>query len=430
MHHAVAGTTHLPELTAEIESAATRCESQFTELSAMLRGVTQWDGYMGARCGESTREGSLRKMASISEMARCAVSLLSFLTWAGVVKALSLHPAEGGETGALVDSVFFVLQQALRRASHCCDAGIGASAIKLGSELLSKHLLEQLRSQIRQSLSSKLAGAALASAQAVAAESIAMAERAGLAVNTSIAPRLAGLLRTLSALHMCLEYTPRLWERAEADFAKSLPQQAMEGVRAAVGVAGGALAGFEAAFGDGIKQLSATLQPKLRSRLEAFGGASFVLESEAGYNAARAEGYFGGLVTELEATLASLKPELVEGAREALLQALITASAERVEATLLQKKFDQLGALHLDSELRALTKRIAEMSTKPVRLRMARLAQMSALLNVDREEEAEEIWADGSWQLSPAEAKTVLGLRIDFRKEKIAALSLPELGSS
>lgn len=88
------------------------------------------------------------------------------------------------------------------------------------------------------------------------------------------------------------------------------------------------------------------------------------------------------------------------------------------------------GALHLDSELRALTKRIAEMSTKPVRLRMARLAQMSALLNVDREEEAEEIWADGSWQLSPAEAKTVLGLRIDFRKEKIAALSLPELGSS
>ena len=50
---------------------------------------------------------------------------------------------------------------------------------------------------------------------------------------------------------------------------------------------------------------------------------------------------------------------------------------------------------------------------------------MSALLNVEREPEAEELWADGAWQLTPAEARAVLSLRVDFRKEKIAALSLP-----
>ncbi|KAL1508355.1 hypothetical protein AB1Y20_004465 [Prymnesium parvum] len=432
---AVAGTGALPELSPEVERAARSGEALLAELSAMLRGATQWDGYMAGKAAVDVREGSLRKTSSVSEMARGAVSLSSFLMWVSTVKAMRMHPleaeAEAEGTSALVDSVFFVLQQALRRASHCCDAGIATSAAKHAAEMLQKHLLEQLKGQLKQSLSSKLAGAALASAQAMAKESAAfsgavLAEKAGLAMTAASAMRQSGLLRTLNALHLCVEYTPRLWRQAEEDFARSLPAAAMEKVRHQLGLGASVLAGFEGAFEDGIHQLSATLQPKLRPRIEAFGAASFVLENDAGYNSAKAEACLGGLVAEMEAVLTSFKSALVDGAREALLQALLTASVERLEAILMQKKFDQLGALYLDSELRTLGKRVGEISSKQTRSRLARLSQMSALLNIEREGEAEELWSESTWQLSPAEAKAVLALRIDFRKEKIAALSLAE----
>ena len=61
-----------------------------------------------------------------------------------------------------------------------------------------------------------------------------------------------------------------------------------------------------------------------------------------------------------------------------------------------------------------------------MRERLARLAQMSTLLNLETEAEALELWAAGGWRLSAAEAKQVLGLRVDFRRELIAKLPLTD----
>ena len=52
------------------------------------------------------------------------------------------------------------------------------------------------------------------------------------------------------------------------------------------------------------------------------------------------------------------------------------------------------------------------------------MAQMSTLLNLEREAELTELWGDGGWQLSAAEARQVLALRVDFRKDTIAQLVL------
>ena len=52
------------------------------------------------------------------------------------------------------------------------------------------------------------------------------------------------------------------------------------------------------------------------------------------------------------------------------------------------------------------------------------MAQMSTLLNLEREVELTELWGDGGWQLSAAEARQVLALRVDFRKDTIAQLVL------
>ena len=99
--------------------------------------------------------------------------------------------------------------------------------------------------------------------------------------------------------------------------------------------------------------------------------------------------------------------------------------ARGLEALVLAKKFDGLGALQFDRDLRALTKRLGELSSRSVREQLARLTQMCTLLNLETEAEAEEVWeSGGGWKLSAAEAKKILALRIDFHTGKIKNLTL------
>ena len=65
--------------------------------------------------------------------------------------------------------------------------------------------------------------------------------------------------------------------------------------------------------------------PRLRPKLDVFTSASFVLENDAAYAAAKSDSFVGGLVSELEATFASLKPALAEAARDELLASLLKA---------------------------------------------------------------------------------------------------------
>ena len=57
-----------------------------------------------------------------------------------------------------------------------------------------------------------------------------------------------------------------------------------------------------------------------------------------------------------------------------------------------------------------------------MREKLARLTQISTLLNLEAESDAVELWEPSSWRLTAAEARQVLSLRVDFRKETVAAL--------
>lgn len=345
--------------------------------------------------------------------------------------------ADGADaaTADKVDTVFYVMQTSLRRAAHTCDGGIAAAAVKHAAALLQKLLLGQLQRQLEQSISRKLAGAALAAAGAGLEGAVgkvqlggaggALAVSAASAVSAAGAKQQLGTLRTLSALHLCVSYAPRLWKQAADDFARSLPPQAAEMARGALADAAKAEQAFTDALDRGLKKLSSELMPRLRVRLDAFGAASYTLQTEAAFAAAEGDTFVAGLVAELEASMRPLSPHLAEGAREALLQLLIQACAERLEALVLAKRFDGLGALQLDRDVRALTKRLGELSSRSVREQLARLTQMCTLLNLEAEAEAEEVWEGGSgWKLSAAEAKKVLALRIDFHAGKIRNLTL------
>ena len=107
-----------------------------------------------------------------------------------------------------------------------------------------------------------------------------------------------------------------------------------------------------------------------------------------------------------------------------MLHHLVQSIVERLESLLLTKQFDQLGALQLDRELRALAKRLSELSNRSARESLARLKDITALLNVEAESEVCGLWEEGGWRLSAAEAMHILSLRVEFRKDVLANLNL------
>ncbi|KAJ3199662.1 Golgi transport complex subunit 4, partial [Dinochytrium kinnereticum] len=102
----------------------------------------------------------------------------------------------------------------------------------------------------------------------------------------------------------------------------------------------------------------------------------------------------------------------------------IDAFAKEWERYLLSThKFNQLGGLRFDKDVRALTSYLVSLTKWSMRERFARLSQISILLNLERLEEVHEMWgvkAGGvQWRLTAGEVK-----RVDFKQEEVNALQL------
>lgn len=102
-----------------------------------------------------------------------------------------------------------------------------------------------------------------------------------------------------------------------------MPPPSLALVKVQLVEAEGVLASFEAALDSGLRQLCSELMPRIRPRLDAFGAASYTLQTEAAFAAAEGDTFVAAVMAEFEHTLRSLGPALVDGAREALLQFLI-----------------------------------------------------------------------------------------------------------
>jgi len=101
---------------------------------------------------------------------------------------------------------------------------------------------------------------------------------------------------------------------------------------------------------------------------------------------------------------------------------------DRIEALMRLKRFNQLGGLQLERDVRLLTSVLGEATGRPVRDKFARLAQMGTLLGLESVAELLEFWRDhaggAGWRLGEEQVREVLGQRPDFAPQDIHALDL------
>jgi hypothetical protein len=100
--------------------------------------------------------------------------------------------------------------------------------------------------------------------------------------------------------------------------------------------------------------------------------------------------------------------------------------SKQLEPRIRRKKFNQLGSLQFDADVRSLVSFFVDRSSRKVRGRFARLLQIAQVLNVDHPAEIVEYWTGkgASWELTADEVRSVLSLRADFASGEIARLRL------
>jgi len=85
------------------------------------------------------------------------------------------------------------------------------------------------------------------------------------------------------------------------------------------------------------------------------------------------------------------------------------------EKLVLVQKYNELGAVRFDRDLRAITTYLSSQTAfGDVRVKFVRLQQIATLLNLDQEEDVDEFY-NGSgitWKLSEQEARSIAGLRL------------------
>ena len=85
------------------------------------------------------------------------------------------------------------------------------------------------------------------------------------------------------------------------------------------------------------------------------------------------------------------------------------------EKIIFQTKFNKMGAIRFDKDLRAVGFYLVSLTSFPVREKLTRLNQMAMLLDLEELEDLYEIWGNNSgaitWRLTDAEVRRVLSSR-------------------
>ncbi|KAL0402238.1 UNVERIFIED_CONTAM: Conserved oligomeric Golgi complex subunit [Sesamum latifolium] len=233
----------------------------------------------------------------------------------------------------------------------------------------------------------------------------------------------------LNNMDVSSEYALKLRHEIEEQCAGAFPTPAdRERVKSCLAELNEMSSSFKKALNTGMEQLVATVTPRIRPVLDSVATISYELsEAEYADNEVN-DPWVQRLLHAVETNVAWLQPLMTANNYDTFVHLVIDFIVKRLEVIMMQKRFSQLGGLQLDRDARTLVSHFSSMTQRTVRDKFSRLTQMATILNLEKVSEILDFWGENSgpmtWRLTPAEVRRVLGLRMDFKPEAIAALKL------
>ncbi|KAI3991340.1 hypothetical protein MKX01_034659 [Papaver californicum] len=371
-----------------------------------IRGLRSVDPELGPRATNAFRNGSFSKV--IQEITGFYVILEEFFMVENVRKAIKIDEhVPDSLTTSMVDDVFYVLQSCCRRAISTSSMNSVLAIFSGTMNLLSNEYQEALQHKMREpNLGAKLFLGGVG------------VEKTGTEIATA-----------LNNMDVSGEYVLKLRHGIEEQYAEVFPAPVdREKIKSCLSELGEMSTGFKQALNAGMKQLVSTVTPRIRPVLDIVGTVSYELsEAEYAENEVN-DPWVQKLLHAVETNAAWLQPTMTSSNYDSFVHLIIDFIVKRLEVIMMQKKFSQLGGLQLDRDARALVSHFSGMTQRTVRDKFARLTQMATILNLEKVSEILDFWGENAgpmtWRLTPAEVRRVLGLRVDFKPEAIAALRL------
>ncbi|KAH6791559.1 conserved oligomeric Golgi complex subunit 4 [Perilla frutescens var. hirtella] len=395
------------ELYLEEILSLTQLGEDYTEyMVSKIRSLTSVDPELGPQATKAFRSGNFSKVSQ--DTTGYYVILEGFFMVENVRKAIQIDEhVPDSLTTSMVDDVFYVLQSCCRRAISTSNISSVIAVLSSAVSLLGGEYSEALQQKMREpNLGAKLFLGGVG------------VQKTGTEIATA-----------LNNLDVSSEYALKLRHEIEEQCLEAFPTPAdRERVKSCLSELTEMSNSFKKALNVGMEQLVATVTPRIRPVLDSVATISYELsEAEYADNEVN-DPWVQRLLHGVEMNVAWLQPVMTATNYDAFVHLVIDFIVKRLEVIMMQKRFSQLGGLQLDRDARTLVSHFSSMTQRTVRDKFSRLTQMATILNLEKVSEILDFWGENSgpmtWRLTPAEVRRVLGLRVDFKPEAIAALKL------
>ncbi|KAL8501255.1 hypothetical protein ACS0TY_020708 [Phlomoides rotata] len=395
------------ELYLEEILSLTQLGEDYTEyMLSKIRSLTSVDPELGPQATKAFRSGNFSKVSQ--DTTGYYVILEGFFMVENVRKAIQIDEhVHDSLTTSMVDDVFYVLQSCCHRAISTSNINFIIAVLSSAVSLLGGEYSEALQQKMREpNLGAKLFLGGVG------------VQKTGTEIATA-----------LNNLDVSSEYVLKLRHEIEEQCIEAFPAPAdRERVKSWLSELNEMSSSFKKALNVGMEQLVGTVTPRIRPVLDSVATISYEL-SEAEYaDNELNDPWMQRLLHAVEINVAWLQPAMTPSNYDTFVHLVIDFIVKRLEVIMMQKRFSQLGGLLLDRDARMLVSHFSSMTQRTVRDKFSRLTQMATILNLEKVSEILDFWGENSgpmtWRLTPAEVRRVLGLRVDFKPEAIAALKL------
>eukprot|EP01017_Pseudomicrothorax_dubius_P029420 TRINITY_DN356_c0_g2_i1.p1 TRINITY_DN356_c0_g2~~TRINITY_DN356_c0_g2_i1.p1 ORF type:complete len:720 (-),score=198.97 TRINITY_DN356_c0_g2_i1:689-2815(-) len=172
---------------------------------------------------------------------------------------------------------------------------------------------------------------------------------------------------------------------------------------------------FRRLFNDRLQALTDLLRPNFRAELDVIKDTNFQVISEAVLlDMEKKLPFSSSLRTRVEKGLPQWKKDLSPEVFEAFFAALCKMLAKAIEALVFSKRFQQIGAVLLDKEIRSICSFLQNQTNSNVRSTFARLSLLCEALMLETKSEIEQFHTLSAGELTHEDIKRLIKLRSDI----------------
>ncbi|KAI9002120.1 COG4 transport protein-domain-containing protein [Hyaloraphidium curvatum] len=338
----------------------------------------------------------------VQELMGHYVVLEEFFIRRSIDKAMKIDEYErGNATSSCVDDVFYILKKSSARIISTADPDSLCAMINVFGQVLEADYINAFQKQLSTAFPS---------------------------LETSDSK--IGFMVILNNVDVSCDYLAKLGQELDRDIARALGstfvanQQKIESCISNLEDSG---TGFRQTLKSWLENFfNQALNPRIKTLLqESYKFAKYVLTEEEYAEEDRLDAFAKRVTSGLDKIMDITRQTFTDANNLHVMNLSVEYVAKEWERHIFHSaKFNPLGAIRFDKDLRSITAYFTSRSQVLVRDKFARLSQMSTLLNLEKLTEIYDIWGTVTWRLTVSEVRKVLALRVDASVDAIARIKL------